>query len=68
MAQMTYLGPSDTFDMGPASLVDYCMGILSLPRGCMYGGKFEDISPNGFEYWSVAAWPDVGPCPKGSDD
>lgn len=66
MAQMTYLGPEDIFDM--RGIYDYCLAAMSLAKDCEYGGWFDEInlwpgSPNNSQLWNVKARPIVGPCP-----
>lgn len=66
MAQMMYLGPHDVFDM--RDNYDLCLGAMVLPKGCAYGGLFEQVrlwynSPNHTEFWNIQARAIHGPCP-----
>lgn len=63
---MMFLGPEDIFDM--RGNYDLCMGAMSLPHGCTYGGLFEEVPlwynfPNQTQYWNIQARPILGPCP-----
>ncbi|KAJ0114814.1 hypothetical protein J7T55_004556 [Diaporthe amygdali] len=66
MAQMTYLGPNDTYDM--RGKYDNCIGALVITMWCPYGGIFEHKlpcfgPPNELQAWEVQARPIKGPCP-----
>lgn len=64
IAQMTYLGTKDTFDV--RGTYEYCRPVISLTH-CEYGGVVDvelDLGDhNGWQSWNVQARPIVGPCP-----
>ncbi|KAG8163216.1 hypothetical protein KVR01_006513 [Diaporthe batatas] len=68
MAQMTYLGPRDMFDMRDTYDYRCCLAAISLTEYCEYGGALDlafDLGggPNNSHSWNVRARPIVGPCP-----